>query len=127
MIFLGLLIVAAALVVGAAVIADNTGEAELTVFGEAVPGVAAEWQVFMAGAVVAVVLMVGATIATVGVRRAVGLRRELRELRDEHEESIQALELEKRRLERELAMARRNASPQQQASVVPVQAGVRRP
>ncbi|GLZ13764.1 hypothetical protein Acsp04_39990 [Actinomadura sp. NBRC 104425] len=127
MVFLGLLIMAAALVVGAGVIADNTGDAELTVFGEAVPGVAAEWQVFMAGAVVAVVFMAGAAIATVGIRRAVGLRRELRELRDEHAESIQALEQEKRRLERELALARRNASGQQQVPVVSGQVGMRRP
>ncbi|GAA4134807.1 hypothetical protein [Actinomadura keratinilytica] len=127
MVFLGLLLVGAALVVGAGVIADNTGDAELMVYGEAVPGVAAEWQVFMAGAVAAVVFMAGAAIAAVGVRRAVGLRRELRELRDEHAESIQALEQEKRRLERELAMARRNVPSQQQVPVVPVQAGVRRP
>ncbi|GLW64515.1 hypothetical protein Arub01_27590 [Actinomadura rubrobrunea] len=122
MTFLGLLIVVAALVVGAAVIADNTGEAELTAFGEAVPGVSSVWQVFAAGAVVALVLMLGATLALAGIRRAVRLRRELQELRDEHKESIQTLELEKRRLEHELAIARRNA-----AASRPVEAAVRQP
>ncbi|GAA2442242.1 hypothetical protein GCM10010191_68210 [Actinomadura vinacea] len=109
MIFLGLVLAVAAIVTGAAVVLDNTEAVELTAFGDKVPGITSEWQVFMAGAVVAIVFMAGMTIATFGFKRAIGVRRELRELRDEHEVSMQTLELEKRQLQRELAQARRNA------------------
>jgi uncharacterized membrane protein YcjF (UPF0283 family) len=116
MMVVGLLIVAVALVVGAAVVVDNTGEAELSTFGSAVPGVTAEWQVFMAGAVVAIIFMAGMAIAAFGFKRAVGLRNELRNLRDEYEETIETLELEKRRLQRELALARRDAAAAPQSA-----------
>jgi demethoxyubiquinone hydroxylase (CLK1/Coq7/Cat5 family) len=88
---------------------DNAGAVELAAFGETVPGVTEQWQVFMAGAVVAVILMAGVTLALLGIRRSMGIRRELRDLRDEHEESLQTLEMEKRQLQRELAQVRRNA------------------
>ncbi|MFD0684107.1 hypothetical protein [Actinomadura fibrosa] len=107
MIFLGLVLVLAAVVAGTAVVLDNTGDAELVLFGDSVPGITAEWHVFMAGAVVAVVFMAGAGVAALGFRRAVNMRRELRELRDEHEESLQTLELERRKLQQALAQARR--------------------
>jgi hypothetical protein len=103
MIFLGLAVAIAAVVAGTAVIVDNTGKAELSVFGDTVPGITSEWQVFLAGAVVAIVFMAGITVAAFGFNRSIRVRRELRELRDEHEESIHALELEKRQLQRELA------------------------
>jgi hypothetical protein len=107
MIILGLVVAVAAVVAGAAVVLDNAGAAELTAFGETVPGVTEVWQVFMAGAVVAIVFMAGMTLAMLGARRSMGIRRELRDLRDEHEESLQTLELEKRQLEHELAQVRR--------------------
>ncbi|MFI0354416.1 hypothetical protein [Actinomadura sp. 9N407] len=106
MIFLGLLLAVAAVVAGAAVITGNTGTARLSFFGDDLAGVTEQWQVFMAGAVVAILFMTGVTVATLGFKRAVGIRRELRDLRYEHEESMQTLEMEKRQLQRELAQAR---------------------
>ncbi|QXJ26659.1 hypothetical protein AGRA3207_004284 [Actinomadura graeca] len=107
MIFLGLVIALAAVVVGAAVVMDNTDGTQLAVFGDSVPGVTAQWHVFMAGAVVAIVFMAGTAVAALGFKRAMGMRRELRDLRDEHEESLQTLELERRKLQQALAQARR--------------------
>ncbi|WP_131735666.1 hypothetical protein [Actinomadura roseirufa] len=107
MVFLGLVLVLAAVVVAAAVVVDNTGATSLTVFGHEVPGVTEQWHVFMAGAVVAIVFMAGAAVAVLGVRHAIGLRRELRDLREEHEESLQTLEMERRKLQQALAQARR--------------------
>lgn len=107
MVFLGLCIVAAAVVVGVAVVLENTGGVRLVLFGDGVPGVTEQWHVFMAGVIVAILFMLGAGIAALGFKRAMGMRRELRDLRDEHEESLQTLELERRRLQQALAQARR--------------------
>ncbi|WP_067450330.1 hypothetical protein [Actinomadura macra] len=107
MIFLGLVIALAAVVVGTAVVLDNTGGAQLTVFGDSVPGVTDQWHIFMAGAVVAIVFMAGTGVAALGFKRAMSMRRELRDLRDEHQESLQTLELERRKLQQALAQARR--------------------
>lgn len=107
MIFLGLLVALAAGAVGVAVALDNPGAARLTLFGDEVPGITSQWQVFMAGAVVAIVFMAGMMVASLGLRRAMNMRRELRDLRDEHEESLQTLELERRKLQQALAQARR--------------------
>ncbi|WP_312874551.1 DUF6338 family protein [Actinomadura litoris] len=107
MIFLGLVIALAAVVVGTAVVLDDTGEAQLTLFGDGVPGVTEQWHVFMAGAVVAIVFVAGAGVAALGYKRAIGMRRELRDLRDEHEQSLQTLEMERRKLQQALAQARR--------------------
>lgn len=112
MIFLGLLVALAAGAVGVAVVLDNPGATRLTLFGDEVPGITSQWQVFMAGAVVAIVFMAGMTVATLGFRRAMGMRRELRDLRDEHEESLQTLEMERRRLQQALAQARRGMDDQ---------------
>ncbi|TDD72831.1 hypothetical protein E1293_32350 [Actinomadura darangshiensis] len=107
MIFLGLIVALAAVTVGVAVVLDNTGAAQMSVFGDEIPGISSQWQVFMAGAVVAIVFMAGVMVAALGFRRAMGMRRELRDLRDEHEESLQTLELERRKLQQALAQARR--------------------
>jgi uncharacterized membrane protein YciS (DUF1049 family) len=107
MIFLGLIVVLAAVVVGVAVVLDNSGNAQMSVFGDEIPGITQQWHLFMAGAVVAIVFMAGLTVATLGFRRAMNMRRELRDLRDEHEESMQTLELERRKLQQALAQARR--------------------
>ncbi|GAA4329091.1 hypothetical protein AB0C84_15210 [Actinomadura sp. NPDC048955] len=107
MIFLGLLVALAAGAVGVAVVLDNPGAARLTLFGDEVPGVTSQWQVFMAGAVVAILFMAGMMVASLGFRRAMNMRRELRDLRDEHEESLQTLEMERRKLQQALAQARR--------------------
>ncbi|WP_019633524.1 hypothetical protein [Actinomadura atramentaria] len=109
MIFLGLVLIVAALVVGAAIVLGNDGAASLSAFGHTVPGVENEWQVFLAGALVSLVFVLGIAVAAGGARRSIDLRRELRDLRDEHEESVTTLEMEKRQLQRELARARQNA------------------
>ncbi|NDU76279.1 hypothetical protein GWI34_27155 [Actinomadura sp. DSM 109109] len=118
MIFLGLLVALAAGAVGVAAVLDGSDAARLTLFGDEVPGITSQWQVFMAGAAVAVVFMAGMTIASLGFRRAVHMRRELRELRDEHEESLQTLEMERRKLQQALAQARRGMDDQ---AAVPAQ------
>ena len=106
MVFLGFLLVAAAVVIGTGVVLDNTDPAHLVAFGQSVPGVGNEWQVFLAGAGVAVVFVVGMMLTVMGVGRRVRARRDLRYLREEHEESMTTLEMEKRRLQRELARVR---------------------
>ena len=107
MIFLGLVIAAVVAGVGVALVLDNTDTAQLTLFGETVPGITSQWHVFAAGAALAIVFMCGMMVAVLGVGRALRVRRELRDLRDEHEESLTTLEMEKRHLQRELARARR--------------------
>jgi hypothetical protein len=112
MVILGLVVTLAAIVAGVAVVLDNTGEVHVTAFGHAVPGVTEEWQLFLAGVVVAIVFMAGAAVAALGFRRTMDMRRELRDLRDEHEESLQTLELERRKLQQALAQARRGLDEQ---------------
>ncbi|MFA1541609.1 hypothetical protein [Actinomadura monticuli] len=107
MIFLGLIVALAAAVVGVAVVLDNTGDGQMSMFGDEIPGITQQWHVFMAGAVVAIVFMAGMMVAALGFRRAMNLRRELRDLRDEHEESLHTLEMERRKLQQALAQARR--------------------
>ncbi|MFB4300455.1 hypothetical protein [Actinomadura sp. NTSP31] len=107
MIILGLVVTLAAIVAGVAVILGNTGEVHVTAFGHEVPGITQEWHLFLAGAVVAIVFLAGAGVAALGFRRAMGMRRELRDLREEHEESLQTLEMERRKLQQALAQARR--------------------
>lgn len=111
MAFIGLLLLAAAAAVAAGIIMDNTDPSHLTAFGQAVPGIHNEWQVFLAGAGVAVVFVVGVMLTFAGAGRILRARRDLRYLREEHEESLTTLEMEKRRLQRELARARQNGGP----------------
>ncbi|WP_205719458.1 hypothetical protein [Actinomadura geliboluensis] len=108
MVFLGFLLVAAAIAAGAGVVLDNTDAADLVVFGQSVPGVNNEWQVFLTGAGVAVVFVIGMMLTFPGAARRIRNRRDLRDLREEHQESLTTLELEKRRLERELARVRQS-------------------
>ncbi|GAA4058973.1 hypothetical protein [Actinomadura miaoliensis] len=110
MAFLGILLIAAAVAVGAGVALDNSGDTTLTVFGTAVPGVSSQWQVFFAGALFAVVLVIGLVLTFMGTARTMRTRREVRALREEHEESLTTLEMEKRQLERELARIRNSAA-----------------
>ncbi|MFI0374310.1 hypothetical protein ACH35V_41180 [Actinomadura sp. 1N219] len=107
MIFLGLIVILAAVAVAVVVVLDNSGDAQMTLFGDEIPGITDQWHVFMAGAVVAIVFMAGVVIVALGLKRALGMRRELRDLRDEHEESLQTLEMERRKLQQALAQARR--------------------
>lgn len=116
MVFLGFLLVAAAITVGAGVVIDNTGPADLVVFGQAVPGLESEWQVFFSGAGVALVFLSGMAFTFKGAARRIRTRRDLRDLREEHEESLTTLEMEKRRLERELARVRQRSAPRRDAA-----------
>ncbi|MGI5324901.1 hypothetical protein [Actinomadura nitritigenes] len=111
MAFIGLLLLAAAAAVAAGIIMDNTDPSHLTAFGQAVPGIHNEWQVFLAGAAVAVVFVVGMMLTFAGAGRILRARRDLRYLREEHEESLTTLEMEKRRLQSELARVRQNGRP----------------
>ncbi|RAY14847.1 hypothetical protein DPM19_14110 [Actinomadura craniellae] len=110
MLFLGLALTIAAIAIGVGVVLDNPDSAAISVYGEAVPGITSEWQIFLAGAVVATVFMIGATMTMFGLGRAVRRRHRLREMREEHEESMHTLELEKLRLQRELARVRKETS-----------------
>lgn len=123
MILLGLVLAIGAIVIGASVVIDNSDSAELSAFGASIPGISSEWQIFLAGAVVAILFMTGLVIVVVGIGRSIRLRRELRDLRDEHEETMHTLEQEKRHLQRELARARRDGSTI--ARPVPQQAAAR--
>jgi uncharacterized integral membrane protein len=123
MIFLGLLVAAAAAGVGVGVVLDNTTDAQLTFLGNAVPGLNSMRHVFLAGAVVAIVFMGGMIVSVLGIGRAVRVRRELRDLRDEHEESLTTLEMEKRHLQRELARVRQQGPAQGQPAQAAVQPG----
>lgn len=110
MIFLGLLVSAAAVAMGVTIVLDNSGEAKLTAFGDEIPGITSQWHVFAAGAAVAIVLMAGLTLVAFGFGRSFRARRELRVLREEHEVSMTTLEMEKRQLQRELARVRRDVT-----------------
>jgi hypothetical protein len=110
MTFLGLVVAAAAVAIGVGVVLGNNGPAELTIYGQPVSGLTTQWQLFLAGAAVAIVFMAGMTIMTLGMGRSIRQRRELRELRDEHAESMTTMEMERRHLQRELAQARRNGT-----------------
>jgi uncharacterized protein HemX len=110
MIFLGLVVAVAAVAVGVGVVLDNNGPAELTVYGQTVSGLSTQWQLFLAGAAVAIVFMAGMTIMTLGMGRSIRQHRELRDLRYEHTETMTTLEMEKRQLQRELARARQESS-----------------
>ncbi|MFF5263538.1 hypothetical protein ACFY4C_31820 [Actinomadura viridis] len=107
MVFLGLLVAAVAVTAAAGIVLDNEGAAALTAFGQNVPGVGDQGQVFLAGAVVAAVFMFGLQITFKGARRSRRARRDLRELREEREESLSTLQQEKRRLQQEIARLRR--------------------
>ncbi|WP_192809711.1 hypothetical protein [Actinomadura rudentiformis] len=106
MVFLGLVLAVAAAVFAVGIAMENADPAELVVFGETVPGVTNVWQVFFAGAALAVVFVLGLVFTFVGMGRMIRARRDLRYLREEHEESLTTLELEKRELQRELARIR---------------------
>lgn len=107
-VFLGLVVAAVAMVIGVDMAVENTDPATLTVFGRTVPQVTTQGQVFLSGIGVTVLLLVGLMIVYFAMARALRLRRELRYLRAEAEESITTLERQKRQLQRELAQARRD-------------------
>jgi lysylphosphatidylglycerol synthetase-like protein (DUF2156 family) len=106
MILLGILLAGAAVCVAVGIVADNSAPATLSVFGQHVPGVTSEAQVFVAGIVISIFFVIGLAIASLALGRSMRVRQELRELREEREESLTALEHERQQLQRELARAR---------------------
>ena len=114
MIFIGLIVATLALTVAVGVVLENTSPTSLTVFGKAIPGITSQWQVFATGAAMAIVFMAGMMIVFFGIGRSLRRRQELRDLRDEREQSVHTLEMEKRRLQRALEHARSaNGGPAQ--------------
>jgi uncharacterized membrane protein len=115
-IFLGLVLVGAAVALCTGVVLENGSPAQLNIFGHTMPGLTTEWQVFLAGVIVAVILIAGLTVVFFGIGRATRRREERRQVREEAEESISALQLQKRQLQRELALARAGTEPAPQAA-----------
>jgi cation transport ATPase len=120
MVILGIVLAAVAVGVGIGIIAENSSPASIDVFGQHLPGVQTEGQVFAAGVLVAFVFLLGLALSALTMSRALRTRRELRDLREEHHESISTLEMEKQRLQRELARARSTTATAMTANDVPV-------
>lgn len=120
MVFLGLVLAAAAVAAGAGVITANSSPASLTAFGRNVPGVHTEAEVFIGGMILATVFVVGLGFASLSLLRAARARREFRDLRDEREESMSALVRKNHQLQQELARARSGAPSAPTATEVPV-------
>jgi hypothetical protein len=109
MVFLGIVLAGLAVSVVVGIIAENSAPATLSVFGQHVPGVTSEAQVFVAGVIITIFFVVGLAISSLSMGRSMRVRRELRELREEHEESLSTLEMERQQFQRELARARGRA------------------
>jgi hypothetical protein len=120
MILLGIVLAGAAVCVAVDIIADNTAPATLSVFGQHVPGVSSEAQVFVAGVIVAIFFVMGLAISSLAMGRSMRVRQELRNLREEREESLSALEMERQQLQRELARTRGNHRAGQTTTDIPV-------
>ncbi|MEV4256423.1 hypothetical protein AB0J52_24955 [Spirillospora sp. NPDC049652] len=99
MLFFGLILAAAAVALGAAVVVFDTGPAHLTLFDRQVPGITSLWQVFLAGAGTAVLFVLAMIMLWVGFGRMLTNRRDLRD-------SLTTLEMEKKELQDQLARAR---------------------
>jgi hypothetical protein len=99
----------AAVAVGFGVASENSAPAHLTILHKTVPSVTTQGQVFLAGAVVAAVLLAGLMLLVLGARRAIRLRQTIDDLEEEREESLSALVAENERLRRELARTPRGA------------------
>lgn len=106
MVLLGIVLAGIAVSVVVGIIAENSAPATLSVFGQHIPGVTSEAQVFVAGVCVTIFFVIGLAISSLALGRSMRVHRELRELREEHEESLSALEMERQQFQRELARAR---------------------
>jgi hypothetical protein len=117
MVFVGILLAGAAVCVAVGLIAENTAPATLNVFGQHIPGVTSEAQVFLAGVIITMFFVIGLTISSLSLGRVMRVRRELRDLREEHEESLSTLEMERQQFQRELARARNTRATQTTADI----------
>jgi lysylphosphatidylglycerol synthetase-like protein (DUF2156 family) len=120
MVFLGIVLAAAAVAAGVGVIAENTSSASLSVFNHHVPGVNSEAQVFIAGMFVATVVMVGLTLSWLSLMRSMRIRRELHDLQEEREEAMSTLVTKNQQLQRDLARVRGNSGSAPETGDVPV-------
>ena len=120
MVFLGIVLAGIAVSVVVSIIAENSAPATLSVFGQHIPGVTSEAQVFVAGVIVTIFFVIGLAISSMSLGRSMRVRRELRELREEHEESLSTLEMERQQFQRELARARGGRGGAPAAHDVPV-------
>jgi uncharacterized integral membrane protein len=109
MVFLGVIVAVAAVVVGIELVVQNSSSASLNLFGHNVPGVHNEAQVLMAGMIVAFIVGAGFAVSSVSLLRKMRVRRELHDLREEREESMATMEAKNQQLQRELARLRRGA------------------
>jgi hypothetical protein len=121
MVFLGIVLAAAAVGVGIGVIAENASAASLSLFGHHVPGVNTESQVFIAGIVVATFVIAGLAVSSLTLRRSARARRELRDLREERQESLSTLAMKNQQLQRELTRIRSGVGGASSTGEVPVQ------
>jgi uncharacterized integral membrane protein len=123
MVFLGVIVAVAAVVVGIEIVVQNTSSASLSLFGHHVPGVHTEAHVIIVGMIVALVAGAGFMASLLSLLRNMRARRELQELREEREESLAALQLKNQQLERELARVRGGARSAPVTEQVPVSSG----
>lgn len=120
MVFLGVVVAIAAVVVGIEVIVQNSSPASLSLFGHHVPGVQTEAHVIIVGMIVALFAGGGFMMSLAALLRTARARRELHDLREEREESLATLQLKNQQLERELALARGGARRAPVTEQVPV-------
>jgi hypothetical protein len=102
MIFLGLVLIAVSMGLGAGIYQENTGSAHLTVYDTSIPGMTTDGRVFLAGAALGAVLLLGLVLTYAGARRTVRRRQELTDLSEERADSVSILLMENGRLQREL-------------------------
>lgn len=126
MVLLGIVLAGVAVAVVVGVIAENSAPASLSLFGQHVPGVTSVGQVFVGGVIVTIFFVIGLAISSLALGRSMRVHRELRELREEHEESLTTMELERQQYQRELARARGVRNPQPQGDRPPAGRQTRR-
>lgn len=111
MVFLGLILAAAAAAVGVGVLLDNNVPVTISAYGQGVSGFT-EREVFVGGMAIASLFLLGWILIVSGIRRRRKLRGdldELEDLRENREAYIQSLENERTRLTRELEEARKRS------------------
>ena len=104
MLIIGLLLIAAALLVGSAILLDATERQTVEVFGVSVDTTDAG--VFVAGAVTMLTLLIGVWITQLALARARRRRAEMKSLKRDRTESVSRLEEEKAELAAQLERER---------------------
>jgi hypothetical protein len=120
MVFLGIVLAAAAVAVGAGVVTANSSSASLTLFGRHVPGVHTEAEIFIGGMIVATLVIAGFALSSLSLARSTRARREFHDLREEREESMSTLVRKNQQLQQELTRIRSGAHSAPVTHEVPV-------